>query len=773
MRLIVKKQSKWIKTSKIFFKNQPMNVATAQHYLQALRKWMREKQIDDEWLIFDIDTDTFTFTTDKIEVHTQSVENIADLLSKDISKQLPHLSLSEEHKQMLENMSFALYDEMATGEIQTQSSKAEGTFGFLNKLSSLFQEKVSEDEENIESVSSASFRDEWLKEKEDTEKGENQRTFPEIPLNSELNGQDETLAYDYEQSHPENQNLQTYTSSLDTAPSFESVSKEEIRQTHKEIDQIDESSLPNRNHLIELYRKKILQSDDLLKMLQLNEQNLSDMDKKRLNYLLAHQDEVQNMMEGLTNNLVYVIQKMENDLRSSIEAKRENLLSQRVLDDVVKEPLEIYQKVLEEELAKSLEESTALIDKQFEKEKTQLERAHKRALKDLELKFENEKEVQKNTLSKEGTQANHSKIETYHQELMNQEKVRRSRELQDYISEQNIDFYNTLKQEVDVLKSKRDEFFHQMHDEMANLKPVWEREIAEEKLAKSETLNEQHKQMMAELQDTISELKAVQKDVEQANDEISYREQMRQTFERDMRQKELEWQAISEKRDQLMRTLDQERENLQKEREQFYLEKQQEKQQKANLLALDEREFEEKPWYQKWQIWTGILALSVLLGGVVFASNQIINQEVQQEKNAQIQAHKKSIEKLEKKLDQLEDKQTNTTADAQVQAFNEALANNNKDDIIRTYEALNPTQQSRLTADEIYQVGQAYLAKNMVDKAQQLPKKSSSLNTLIDSFDTLQKKIVEAEQIQDVTQKESLEQTRNDLLGVLNNEGKG
>ena len=61
----------------------------------------------------------------------------------------------------------------------------------------------------------------------------------------------------------------------------------------------------------------------------------------------------------------------------------------------------------------------------------------------------------------------------------------------------------------------------------------------------------------------------------------------------------------------------------------------------------------------------------------------------------------------------------------------------------------------------------------MVDKAQQLPKKSSSLNTLIDSFDTLQKKIVEAEQIQDTTQKESLEQTRNDLLGVLNNEGKG
>ena len=767
MQLIVKRQSKSIKNSKIFAKNQTMNVATAQHFLQALRKWMQEKNIDDEWLIFDIDTDTFTFTTDKIEVHTKSAENIADLLSKDISKQLPELSLSDEYKQMLENMSFALYDKMATGEIQKQSSKAEGTFGFLNKLSSLFQGKVSEDEENVEAVSSASYPDEWLKE--DTEKGENQPSFPEIPLNNELNEQDATLSYVYEQSHPENQNLQTYTSSLDTALSFESVSKEEIRQTRKEIDQIDESSLPNRNHLIELYRKKILQSDDLLKMLQLNEQNLSDMDKKRLNYLLAHQDEVQNMMEGLTNNLVYVIQKMENDLRSSIEARRENLLSQRVLDDVVKEPLEIYQKVLEEELAKSLEESTALIDKQFEKEKTQLERAHKRALKDLELKFENEKEVQKNTLSKEGTQANHSKIETYHQELMNQEKVRRSRELQDYISEQNIDFYNTLKQEVDVLKSKRDEFFHQMHDKMESLKPVWEREIAEEKLAKSETLNEQHKQMMAELQDTISELKAVQKDVEQANDEISYREQMRQTFERDMRQKELEWQAISEKRDQLMRTLDQERENLQKEREQFYLEKQQ----KANLPVLDEREFEEKPWYQKWQIWTGILALSVLLGGVVFASNQIINQEVQQEKNAQIQAHKKSIEKLEKKLDQLEDKQTNTTADAQVQAFNEALANNNKDDIIRTYEALNPTQQSRLTADEIYQVGQAYLAKNMVDKAQQLPKKSSSLNTLIDSFDTLQKKIVEAEQIQDATQKESLEQTRNDLLGVLNNEGKG
>ena len=134
MQLIVKRQSKSIKNSKIFAKNQTMNVATAQHSLQALRKWMQEKNIDDEWLIFDIDTDTFTFTTDKIEVHTKSAENIADLLSKDISKQLPELSLSDEHKQMLENMSFALYDEMATGEIQTQSSKAEGTFGFLNKL---------------------------------------------------------------------------------------------------------------------------------------------------------------------------------------------------------------------------------------------------------------------------------------------------------------------------------------------------------------------------------------------------------------------------------------------------------------------------------------------------------------------------------------------------------------------------------------------------------------------------------------------------------------
>lgn len=769
MRLIVKKQSKWIKTSKIFFKNQPMNVATAQHYLQALRKWMREKQIDDEWLIFDIDTDTFTFTTDKIEVHTQSVENIADLLSKDISKQLPHLSLSEEHKQMLENMSLAFYDEMATGEIQVQSS-TEKSFGFLDKISNLFQEKINSNAKvEGKPTVSTNYHEEWTKEEKANENEEaKQHIIPEIPLDTGLNEKDETITNDYETLQSDNQNVQTYTSSLEPV-SFESVSKEEIRKTQKEVDQIDESSLPNRQYLIELYRKKILQSDDLLKMLQLNEQNLSDMDKKRLNYLLDHQDEVQNMMEELTSNLIYVIQKLENDLRSEIEARRENLFSQRLLDGVVKEPLEAYQKVLDEELAKSLEESMLLLDKQFAQEKAQLERAHQHALKDLELKYESEKELQKNNLSKEGTQANHSKMETYHQDLLNQEKVRRSRELQDFISQRNISFYNSLKDEVDGLKTKRDDFFRQMHDKMENLKPVWEREIAEEKLAKSETLNEQHKQMMVELQDTISELKAVQKDVEQANDEISYREQMRQTFERDMRQKELEWQAISEKRDQLMRTLDQERENLQKEREQFYLEKQQ----KANLPVLDEREFEEKPWYQKWQIWTGILALSVLLGGVVFASNQIINQEVQQEKNAQIQAHKKSIEKLEKKLDQLEDKQTNTTADAQVQAFNEALANNNKDDIIRTYEALNPTQQSRLTADEIYQVGQAYLAKNMVDKAQQLPKKSSSLNTLIDSFDTLQKKIVEAEQIQDTTQKESLEQTRNDLLGVLNNEGKG
>ena len=769
MRLIVKKQSKWIKTSKIFFKNQPMNVATAQHYLQALRKWMREKQIDDEWLIFDIDTDTFTFTTDKIEVHTQSVENIADLLSKDISKQLPHLSLSEEHKQMLENMSLAFYDEMATGEIQVQSS-TEKSFGFLDKISNLFQEKINSNAKvEGKPTVSTNYHEEWTKEEKANENEEaKQHIIPEIPLDTGLNEKDETITNDYETLQSDNQNVQTYTSSLEPV-SFESVSKEEIRKTQKEVDQIDESSLPNRQHLIELYRKKILQSDDLLKMLQLNEQNLSDMDKKRLSYLLDHQDEVQNMMEELTSNLIYVIQKLENDLRSEIEARRENLFSQRILDGVVKEPLEAYQKVLDEELAKSLEESMLLLDKQFAQEKAQLERAHQHALKDLELKYESEKELQKNNLSKEGTQANHSKMETYHQDLLNQEKVRRSRELQDFISQRNISFYNSLKDEVDGLKTKRDDFFRQMHDEMENLKPVWEREIAEEKLAKSETLNEQHKQMMVELQDTISELKAVQKDVEQANDEISYREQMRQTFERDMRQKELEWQAISEKRDQLMRTLDQERENLQKEREQFYLEKQQ----KANLPVLNEHDFEEKPWYQKWQVWTGILALSLLLGGVVFASNQIINQEVQQEKNAQIQAHKKSIERLEKKLEQLEDKQTNTTADTQVQAFNEALANNHKDEIIRTYEALNPTQQSRLTADEIYQVGQAYLAKNMVDKAQQLPKKSSSLNSLIDSFNSLQTRIVEAEQIQDTEKKDTLEQTRNDLLGVLNDEGKG
>lgn len=769
MQLIVKRQSKSIKNSKIFAKNQTMNVATAQHSLQALRKWMQEKNIDDEWLIFDIDTDTFTFTTDKIEVHTKSAENIADLLSKDISKQLPELSLSDEHKQMLENMSLAFYDEMATGEIQVQSS-TEKSFGFLDKISNLFQEKINSNAKvEGKPTVSTNYHEEWTKEEKANENEEaKQHIIPEIPLDTGLNEKDETITNDYETLQSDNQNVQTYTSSLEPV-SFESVSKEEIRKTQKEVDQIDESSLPNRQHLIELYRKKILQSDDLLKMLQLNEQNLSDMDKKRLNYLLDHQDEVQNMMEELTSNLIYVIQKLENDLRSEIEARRENLFSQRILDGVVKEPLEAYQKVLDEELAKSLEESMLLLDKQFAQEKAQLERAHQHALKDLELKYESEKELQKNNLSKEGTQANHSKMETYHQDLLNQEKVRRSRELQDFISQRNISFYNSLKDEVDGLKTKRDDFFRQMHDEMENLKPVWEREIAEEKLAKSETLNEQHKQMMVELQDTISELKAVQKDVEQANDEISYREQMRQTFERDMRQKELEWQAISEKRDQLMRTLDQERENLQKEREQFYLEKQQ----KANLPVLNEHDFEEKSWYQKWQVWTGILALSLLLGGVVFASNQIINQEVQQEKNAQIQAHKKSIERLEKKLEQLEDKQTNTTADTQVQAFNEALANNHKDEIIRTYEALNPTQQSRLTADEIYQVGQAYLAKNMVDKAQQLPKKSSSLNSLIDSFNSLQTRIVEAEQIQDTEKKDTLEQTRNDLLGVLNDEGKG
>ena len=274
MRLIVKKQSKWIKTSKIFFKNQPMNVATAQHYLQALRKWMREKQIDDEWLIFDIDTDTFTFTTDKIEVHTQSVENIADLLSKDISKQLPHLSLSEEHKQMLENMSLAFYDEMATGEIQVQSS-TEKSFGFLDKISNLFQEKINSNAKvEGKPTVSTNYHEEWTKEEKANENEEaKQHIIPEIPLDTGLNEKDETITNDYETLQSDNQNVQTYTSSLEPV-SFESVSKEEIRKTQKEVDQIDESSLPNRQYLIELYRKKILQSDDLLKMLQLNEQNL-------------------------------------------------------------------------------------------------------------------------------------------------------------------------------------------------------------------------------------------------------------------------------------------------------------------------------------------------------------------------------------------------------------------------------------------------------------------------------------------------------------------
>lgn len=776
MQLIVKKVSKFINRSKIFTRKQELNIATAQYCLQKLRQEMAKNNIDDEWIIFNIDTDIFTFTTNKLEIHAQDMDNIADLISRDIAKQLPNLALNEENGKMLEDVSLSIYDEMATGEIQ-ESTHKERSINIFDKFKQNLLNRsflagaplagvpFRRQEENLDEK--PSYQNDW--DSEQPSKSSTQ-SYPEIPDNQTVNTDNIQYAdTDTESISVENVAVSPqfeHVDEKDNAAKFISIDDKYTKE--KEIDQLDESSLPNRNHLIELYRKQILKSDDLLKMLQLNEKNLSDMDKKRLNYLLSNQDKMQNMMEGLTNSLVYIIQKMENDLRSSIEEKREAILSQRVLDNIVRKPLEAYQKVLDEELSKSIQDSMNLLERQFEKEKTQMERAHQRALKDLELRFDNEKDIQTSRLNKEGTQANHSRLETYHQELINQEKVQRSRELQNFINEKNIDFYNTLKEEVDKLKENRDQFFQKMYAEMESLKPVWEREISEEKLAKSEEINAQHKRMVAELQDTISELKAVQKDVEQANDEISYREQMRQAFERDMRQKELEWQAISEKREQMMQLLEVERENLQKEKEQFHLEKGQ------NQISNEPVEdIKSKNWYQKWQIWISVLATCFVFGGAVFAMNQALNYQAQQEKNEQIQAHKQSIEKLEKKLEQLEDKQTNSTADAQVQAFNEALANNTKDEVIRTYEALNPTQQSRLTADEIYQVGQAYLAKNMVDKAKQLPRKSSSLNTLIDSFNTLQKKITEAEKVQDNNQKETLEQTRNDLLGVLNNEGKG
>ncbi|OUQ06912.1 hypothetical protein B5E88_12395, partial [Enterococcus cecorum] len=68
MQLIVKKVSKYIKKTKIFRKNQKLNVATAQQCLQDLRNLMIENKVDNEWIIFDIDTDLFTFTTQKINI---------------------------------------------------------------------------------------------------------------------------------------------------------------------------------------------------------------------------------------------------------------------------------------------------------------------------------------------------------------------------------------------------------------------------------------------------------------------------------------------------------------------------------------------------------------------------------------------------------------------------------------------------------------------------------------------------------------------------------
>ena len=75
------------------------------------------------------------------------------------------------------------------------------------------------------------------------------------------------------------------------------------------------------------------------------------------------------------------------------------------------------------------------------------------------------------------------------------------------------------------------------------------------------------------------------------------------------------------------------------------------------------------------------------------------------------------------------------------------------------------SQQEQLSSEDIYQVGKAYLIANQLENAKHLSNRPESLNTLIQSYSQLQKKINETH---DVNQKKILEETKNDLLGVFN-----
>ena len=739
MQLIVKKVSKYIKKTKIFRKNQKLNVATAQQCLQDLRNLMIENKVDSEWIIFDIDTDLFTFTTQKIHITAYGADNIADLLYQDITNQKDDLKISDENKQMLDNLSLSLYDEMASGEIHRTEKASESRLG--SKLATLFRKKQNKEAEEEETPSS--FQKDWTdeEEKQSIDK-ENIYTDEKADKSSER----QEIAY--------------ITVSDEEKRLFEEEPTQEkalstVREVKPIDTQVDEMQLPDKKQLIDFYKHKFLQSNDLTQLLALDKEHLSDLDKKKLNYLLEHESELQTMTENLTNNFVYLILKLENDLRVSVEEKRDILLSQRALDNEISGAIETYETVLKEELEQVIQEEVEHIDGQFQKEKGRLEQDYQQSLKALTQSFENQKNQEKAKLAKAAKQANQAKIETYRQDLLNQEKVRRSHELEKFIQEQNVDFYNTLKSEVTKLQATRKQYLDDFIQKMIDLQPTWEKEIAEEKLQTAEKMDAQHQQTIAEMQAMLAELKMVQRDVQQSSDEASERERVRQAFEREMRQKELEWQTISEKREQLVHTIEQERQNLQKDKEQCQLER-------LNMIYQQDKPNTGKKWQL---IAASILAVGFIGGASVYASNQIIGQQIRQEKNMQLVSQEKMIKQLEKKIAQLKESKEEVSTQSTLDDFKYALSTNQPDKIISSFERLNVSQQEQLSSEDIYQVGKAYLIANQLENAQHLANRPESLNTLIQSYSQLQKKINETH---DVNQKKILEETKNDLLGVFN-----
>lgn len=739
MQLIVKKVSKYIKKTKIFRKNQKLNVATAQQCLQDLRNLMIENKVDNEWIIFDIDTDLFTFTTQKIHIIAYGADNIADLLYQDITNQKDDLKISDDNKQMLDNLSLSLYDEMASGEIHRAEKASESRLG--SKLAALFQKKQKDEAKEEETPSS--FQKDWTDEEE------------------KQSIDKENIHTDEKSDEPSNQQEIAYITVSDEEKRLfeEEPTQEKVFATVREVTpidtQVDEMQLPDKKQLIDFYKHKFLQSSDLMQLLALDKEHLSDLDKKKLNYLLEHESELQTMTENLTNNFVYLILKLENDLRASVEEKRDILLSQRALDNEISEAIETYETVLKEELEQVIQDEVEHIDGQFQKEKGRLEQDYQQSLKALTQRFENQKEQEKVKLTKAAKQANQAKIETYRQDLLNQEKVRRSHELEKFIQEQNVDFYNTLKSEVTKLQATRKQYLDDFIQKMIDLQPTWEKEIAEEKLQTVEKIDAQHQQSIAEMQAMLAELKMVQRDVQQSSDEASERERVRQAFEREMRQKELEWQTTSEKREQLMHTIEQERQNLQKDKEQWQLER-------LNMIHQQDKPNTGK----KWQLLAAsILAVGFIGGASVYASNQIIGQQIRQEKNMQLVSQEKMIKRLEKKIAQLEEGKEESSARVTLDNFKYALSTNQPDKIINSFERLNVSQQEQLSSEDIYQVGKAYLIANQLENAKHLANRPESLNTLIQSYSQLQKKINETH---DVNQKKILEETKNDLLGVFN-----